>query len=154
MSVAWISDLFVPSCQMPTPMSLSPQIISWNLWRRLIFLYFTMWKPYLKVTSGTGHLTPLWKGCLREMVWLVWSTDDTSPWYMPRVGPQFIDTRLPSQSAAILSGSRHIWKTDNNFTNILQLSDQWEINGVTQSKDLVTGLKYEFHPSYIGYTMG
>lgn len=73
---------------------------------------------------------------------------------MPRVGPQFIDTRLPSQSAAILSGSRHIWKTDNNFTNILQLSDQWEINGVTQSKDLVTGLKYEFHPSYIGYTMG
>lgn len=26
---------------------------------------------YLKVTSGTVHLTPLWKGCLREMVWLV-----------------------------------------------------------------------------------
>lgn len=34
---------------------------------------------YLNVTSGTGHLTPLWKGCRKEMVWLDWSTDDTSP---------------------------------------------------------------------------
>lgn len=24
----------------------------------------------LKVTSGTRHLTPLWKGLVREMVWL------------------------------------------------------------------------------------
>ncbi len=34
---------------------------------------------YLNVTSGTGHLTPLWKGCLKEIVWLDWSTDTTSP---------------------------------------------------------------------------
>ena len=56
---------------------------------------------YLNVTSGTEHLTPLWKGCLREMVWLLWSTEDTSPWYTPSVGPQLMDTKLPNQSAAI-----------------------------------------------------
>lgn len=25
---------------------------------------------YLKVTSGTKHLTPLWKGRVKEIVWL------------------------------------------------------------------------------------
>lgn len=35
---------------------------------------------HLKVTSGTRHFTPLWKGRVSEMVWLIWSTADTLPW--------------------------------------------------------------------------
>lgn len=48
----------------------------------------------LNVTSGTGQYTLLWKGCLQEMVWLDWSKEDTSSWYIPSVGPQLIETDL------------------------------------------------------------
>lgn len=94
---------------------------------------FTGWilnlSPYLKVTSGTGHLMPLWNGCLREMVWVAWSTEDTSPWYTPKVGPQLIETRLPNQSAAILS-ENHIYqeKKQSNEYRIIALATSSAFN--------------------------
>ena len=87
-----------------------------SLWIRASAKWLNVWSSedlalpheriaYLNVTSGTGHLTPLWKGCLSEMVWLAWSTEETSPWYTPRVGPQLMDTWLPNQSAAMILSS-------------------------------------------------